>query len=74
MNTVKDIQEGLASVANEQKKESRRWFFGLFKAKNWRCKADDWDRQIEEDIIAGKLEPLVKKALEDHKAGKTTEL
>ena len=37
------------------------------------ARADAWDKQIEEDIKAGRLEPLRKKALEDIKAGRYTE-
>ena len=38
------------------------------------ARADAWDRQIEEDIKAGKLEHLRKEALEDVKAGRFTNL
>ena len=38
------------------------------------ARADAWDKQIEEDIKAGRLEPLRKKALEDIKAGRYTDL
>lgn len=37
-------------------------------------RADAWDKQIEEDIIAGRLDPLRKKALEDLRAGRYTNL
>ena len=37
-------------------------------------RADAWDKQIEEDIKAGRLDPLRKKALEDIKAGRYTDL
>ena len=37
------------------------------------ARADAWDKQIEEDIKAGKLEHLRKEALEDIKAGRFTE-
>jgi hypothetical protein len=36
--------------------------------------ADEWDRQIERDANAGKLDRLFEAALEDHRQGKTTEL
>jgi hypothetical protein len=34
----------------------------------------EWDKQIEQDAIAGKLDKLAEKALADHKAGRTKEL
>lgn len=36
--------------------------------------ADEWDRQIEADIGAGKLDKLSAEALAAHKAGRTKEL
>ena len=33
-----------------------------------------WDKQIEEDAAAGKLDKLAEKALADHKAGRTREI
>ena len=38
------------------------------------ARAEAWDRQIEEDIKAGKLDPLGKKALEDLQAGRCKDL
>ena len=38
------------------------------------ARADAWDEQIEEDIKAGRLEPLRKKALEDLRAGRCKDL
>jgi hypothetical protein len=37
-------------------------------------KADLWDRQIEADAKAGKLDKLAQQALADHKAGLTKPL
>lgn len=33
-----------------------------------------WDKRIEEDALAGKLDKLAEKACADHKAGSTTEI
>ena len=35
---------------------------------------DDWDRQIEADAKAGRLDPLWQEALKDIKAGRTKSL
>ena len=32
---------------------------------------DAWDREIERDVAAGKLDQLVEDALREHRAGKT---
>lgn len=34
----------------------------------------EWDKQIEQDAMTGKLDRLAEKALVDHKAGRTKEL
>jgi hypothetical protein len=36
--------------------------------------SDEWDRQIEEDIRAGKLDALSEEAIAEYKAGRTSEL
>ncbi len=36
--------------------------------------ADAWDRQIEQDAKAGRLDPLAEQALRDHAEGRTTEI
>ncbi len=38
------------------------------------ARADAWDKQIEEDIKAGRLDHLGDKALEDLRAGRCTDL
>ncbi len=44
--------------------------------RNWFCEydADEWDRQIGEDVQAGRLDKLAEEALAAHKAGRTKEL
>ncbi len=37
-------------------------------------KADLWDKQIEEDILAGRLDAFAKKAMRDFEEGRYTEL
>jgi len=34
----------------------------------------EWDNQIEQDAVVGKLDKLAENALADHKAGRTKEL
>jgi len=36
--------------------------------------SEEWDRQIEDDARAGKLESLASEALAAHEAGKTKEI
>lgn len=37
-------------------------------------KEKEWDRQIEADVLEGKLNSLINKAKSDHLAGRTTAL
>jgi len=48
----------------------------LAKFRAWFLESDAkvWDRQIEADLKAGKLDELVDQALADFKAGKATDL
>ncbi len=57
----------------EIKKLGRREFAAF---RNWFRKydSDEWDREIEEDVHAGKLDALAKKAILEHKAGRSKEL
>ena len=36
--------------------------------------SDEWDKEIERDILAGRLDRLAKEAIAAHKAGRTREI
>jgi hypothetical protein len=48
----------------------------LAKFREWFAEFDTqvWDRQIEADAAAGKLDRLIEESMADHKAGKTRPL
>jgi hypothetical protein len=48
----------------------------LHKLADWiaEFRAELWDRQLEDDVAAGKLDKLAAQALADHKAGRTKPL
>lgn len=48
--------------------------FAIFRAWFFEFDARVWDRQIEEDAKAGRLDGLIAEALADYKAGKAREL
>lgn len=56
----------VASLPEEEYCEFRRWF----QERDW----EKWDRQIEEDSRAGRLDFLAKEALEAKKEGKLKKL
>ena len=64
---VLNLADGLVlRIVRAGQHEFRDWFLEF--------EADAWDRQIERDANAGKLDSLARKALEDHAAGRTTPL
>jgi hypothetical protein len=64
--TVKEIEQAVAQLSKDQLAEFRAWYEQF--------DADVWDRQIEEDIAAGKLDALADAAIADHKTGWTKKL
>jgi hypothetical protein len=60
---VKEIEQAVAQLPKEQLAEFRVWYEQF--------DAAAWDRQIEEDIAAGKLDALAEVAITDHQAGRT---
>lgn len=61
--TVKEIEQAVAELNKDQLAEFRAWYE--------KFDSDAWDRQIEEDVAAGKLDALAETAIVDHKAGRT---
>ena len=64
--SVKELEQAVSILSQAELREFRAWFAEFDMAQ--------WDRQIEEDSAAGRLDHLINKALDDHRAGKTTEL
>jgi hypothetical protein len=66
MSKVEKIEQDIQSLSPQELAQFRAWFLEF----DWAI----WDRQIERDAEAGRLDDLAAKALRDHKAGKTTPL
>ena len=66
MSTVEALERQVQQLDPKELAQFRDWFLEF--------EADAWDRQIEKDAKAGKLDALARKALEDHAAGRTTPL
>lgn len=66
MSNVENIEHQVKALSPEELAAFRRWFL----AYDWEA----WDRQLEQDVAAGKLDALAEKALRDHAAGKSTKL
>ena len=63
---VKTLEKEVRELTQDELMTFRDWFVNF--------DADEWDRQIESDIQAGKLEKLAAKALSEHKRGESKEL
>jgi hypothetical protein len=63
---IEELERAVASLTAEEYREFRRWFL----ERDW----EQWDQQIEEDSRSGKLDFLVREALEAKQQGKLTEL
>jgi hypothetical protein len=66
MGKVEHIQRQVESLTPEEQASFRLWYISF--------DADEWDRQIERDVAAGKLDALAERALEEHRQGKTRPL
>jgi len=65
MSKLEAIEKKVSGLSAKELAEFRHWFAEF--------DAAAWDRQIEQDVKAGKLDALADEALRDHAAGKSTE-
>ncbi|OHV89677.1 hypothetical protein [Mesorhizobium sp. ORS 3428] len=66
MTKLEQIEKSVAELSPEDLKAFAAWFEAL--------QADLWDRQVEADAKAGRLDKLAEQALADHRAGRTRPL
>ncbi len=66
MTRVQRLEEEVKELTSNELETFRKWFLEF--------DAAEWDRQIEEDALAGKFDKLAEKALSDHRAGRTEEI
>jgi len=62
--SVPELEEAIAKLPTEELSRFAAWFEEFM--------AGEWDRQIERDVAAGKLDHLMRKADEDIDAGRCT--
>lgn len=63
MNTVDDIEAAIERLPRDQFFRLFAWLRGRFE--------DEWDRQIEDDLKACRLDEFAREALAEYRAGKT---
>ena len=66
MTKVQALEEEIEKLSPAELAELRDWLLER--------DADAWDREIERDAAAGKLDKLFEKSLADHGAGKSREI
>lgn len=66
MNKVEKIGHEIKGLSPSELAAFRKWFRDF--------DAEAWDRQIEEDLKAGKLDTLADEALQDYASGKAREM
>jgi hypothetical protein len=66
MTKLQQLEKEVASLRSEELAEFRSWFLEY----DWAV----WDRQLERDVAAGKLDSVAAEALAEHMRGETTEL
>jgi hypothetical protein len=66
MSTVPEIENAVRHLTADE--------FAAFRAWLAEFEAEMWDRQMERDITAGRLDELAEEALQDFNQGRCTEL
>lgn len=66
MSALREIEEAVRKLSPEEFKAFRNWFAEF--------DAAVWDRQIEVDAAAGRLDKFAEQAIEDARGGRCTEL
>jgi hypothetical protein len=64
--SIEELQAAVAQLPAEELDRFSQWFEEFL--------ADQWDRQIEADILAGRLDAAGRRAAEDFEAGRCTPL
>jgi hypothetical protein len=65
MSTVHQIEDAVRQLSADDRAAFRAWFAEF--------DANEWDRQFETDVAAGKLNWLVEEAQQDLRAGRCTD-
>jgi hypothetical protein len=66
MSTIDDIENAIQRLSAEDLALFRAWFAEF--------DARQWDRQLDDDVEAGRLDALADEAIKDDRAGRSTDL
>jgi hypothetical protein len=65
MSTIQELEDAIRQLSAEDRAAFRAWFAEF--------DAAEWDRQLESDVAAGRLDWLVAEARQDRQAGQCTD-
>jgi hypothetical protein len=65
MSTIQQIEDAVRRLSAEERAAFRAWFAEF--------DAEEWDRQLEADVAAGRLDWLVEEARQDLREGRCTD-
>ena len=66
MTKVEKLENEVQQLNPDELAAFRDWF--------QRYDSDEWDKEIERDVSAGRLDKLAEEAIAAHKAGRTREI
>ena len=66
MSTLQEVETAVRHLSSDDLAAFRAWFATF--------DTEVWDRQLEEDVRAGRLDTLAEEALREHREGRSTEL
>ena len=66
MRKVEKLENEVQQLNPDELAAFREWFR--------KYDSDEWDKEIEGDILAGRLDRLAEEAIATHKAGRTKEI
>jgi len=66
VSIVEKLEDQIEKLSRDELAAFREWF------RNY--DSDEWDREIQEDILAGRFDKLADEAIKAHKAGQTREI
>ena len=66
MRKVEKLENEVQQLNPDELAAFRNWFR--------RYDSDEWDKEIERDVSAGRLDKLAEEAVAAHKAGRTIEI
>lgn len=64
--TLEELERSITHLPPEELTRFREWFLTF--------DADNWDREFDADVAAGRLNAMADSAIREHRAGKSTRL